>query len=403
MERNHWKWFTTCLLAVFIVSCSDVKETDPAPQEEDNLVEATLLGTRSAAELQFLIQVSGRNVDPSLFRYDVDVYKVIYKTGYKESDIQASGLIMLPKTNDGVGMISFQHGTIVKQTDAPSVQSMQTLEVISYAALSSMGLITVVPDMIGFGESENVFHPYYVEEPTALAVIDNLHAAETLAKEKQSAFNSRLFLAGYSQGGYATMASHKAIEANPLENFKLIASFPAAGGYDITAMQEYFFNLDSYSHPYYLAYVGRSYQTYYDEPDLLKDLFNEPYASNIPLLFDGINGQDDINAQLSNDIKVLVKNGVLNSIDTDPEYEYIKEAFLENSLVDWKPTIPMFMYHGDQDSTVPYENSQITYDKLLNNGASPEILKLINLPGADHSSGIEPYIEEVIKNLQVLK
>jgi pimeloyl-ACP methyl ester carboxylesterase len=403
MERCLWKWTGIVLLALFSFACSDKNDPSPTPPDEDNLVEATLIGSRAAVELQLLIQFSGRNIDPALFAHNVDVYKVIYKTTFKDSEINASGLIFLPKTTDPVGMISFQHGTIVRHADAPSVQDPESLEVVSYAALTSMGFITVVPDMIGFGESKEIFHPYYVEEPTAVAVIDLLRSAETLAEEKQIPFNSKLFLAGYSQGGYATMATHKALEENPLENFDLIASFPAAGGYDISAMQEYFFGLDTYRHPFYLAYVGQSYQEYYDNPALLADFFNEPYASTIPGLFDGLKGQDAINDGLTEDIQALVRPEVIADIGVDPQYDYLKEAFAENSLVDWKPTIPMFMYHGDADTTVPFENSQVTYDQLLANGASADIVKFITLPGADHSTGIEPYVEEVIKKLQELK
>jgi pimeloyl-ACP methyl ester carboxylesterase len=300
-------------------------------------------------------------------------------------------------------MISYQHGTIVRHSDAPSVQPANDFEVVSYAALSSIGFILAVPDMIGFGESNEILHPYYVEEPTADAALDMMRAAKALVNEKQSNFNGKLFLAGYSQGGYATMATHKALEESPLEDFQLVASFPAAGGYDILAMQQYFFSLDSYPHPFYLAYVGRSYQVYYEEPDLLTDFFNEPYASRIPALIDGSKGQDEINSQLTTDMKALVTTGVVTGIETNAEYQYLRAAFAENSLTDWKPTIPMFMYHGDADITIPFENSQITYDQLISNGASPDIVKLITLKGMDHSSGVEEYIEAVINHVQALK
>lgn len=391
-----------CWIALGIVSCTE--KNDPAPEtDKGNLVEATLTGSRSAAELRLLIQLSGRNIDPSLFEHDVDIYKVTYKTTYKDSEINASGLILLPKTTTPVGMISFQHGTIVLQSGAPSVQSQNSLEVISYVAMASMGFITVIPDMIGFGESKGTFHPYYVEQPTATAVTDNLTAAKALADEKQIDFNSKLFLAGYSQGGYATMAAHKALETSPLEGFQLIASFPAAGGYDIKSMQEYFFSLDTYPHPYYLAYVGLSYQTYYDTPDLLIDFFNEPYAAAIPALFNGLKSQDEINAGLTEDIAALVKADMRANINSAPQYQQLREAFEENSLVNWVPIAPIYLYHGDEDTTVPYENTQMTYEKLLDNGAAADKLHLITLSGADHTTGIEPYIEDVVLKLQALK
>ena len=179
------------------------------------------------------------------------------------------------------------------------------------SALASTGFITVLPDLLGFGDSDEIFHPYYVEDPTATAVTDLLRAAATLADEKEVEFNQRLFLAGYSQGGYATLATHKALEADPLEDFDLIASFPGSGGYDIQSLQEYFFSLNTYNDPYYLAYVGLAYQSYYGEANLIDEFFNEPYASRIPGLFDGVNAAGDINAQLTEEIPALVQTEAL--------------------------------------------------------------------------------------------
>lgn len=400
--KKFFTWWLPVLSAVLIFSCSD--KDDPKPlQDEGYLVEATVTGSRAAAELQFFIQFSGRDIDPALFDYDVDIYNVVYKTTYRDEEILASGLILLPKTTAPVSMVSFQHGTIVREADAPSVLSKNSEEVISYAALASMGFIAVIPDMIGFGESSEIPHPYYVEEPTAAAVLDMLKAALELAAEKQIAFNSRLFLAGYSQGGYSTLAAHKALESNPLDDFELIASFPGAGGYDIGSMQEYFFGLDTYDNPYYLAYVGLSYQSYYDRPDLLTRFFREPYAENIPALFDGIKSSEDINGALNSTISELVTEEMLVQSDADPEYKFLRDKFAENSLVDWKPVAPVFFYHGDADVTVPFENSQVTYNKLIGNGANPEDIQLIKLAGRDHNTAIEPYIEDVIRKLESMR
>lgn len=57
------------------------------------------------------------------------------------------------------------------------------------------------------------------------------------------------------------------------------------------------------------------------------------------------------------------------------------------------------MYHGDADTTVPYQNSVITYEQLISNGASASTIEFITLPGADHGSGIEPYVEDFMPRL----
>jgi hypothetical protein len=91
------------------------------------------------------------------------------------------------------------------------------------------------------------------------------------------------------------------------------------------------------------------------------------------------------------------------NINTNPSYEYLVNAFEENSLTDWMPTKKIFFYHGNADTTVPYDNSLSTFQKLIANGTSPGLLQFITLEGADHNSGVEPYITDVIQKLQELK
>lgn len=399
--RQFCSRMVAAAVLVFIFSCSEKDEPAP-PVKKDNLVEAVVTGGRTAQELKYLVQLSGSNIDPALIAYDVDVYNVVYTTTYRDKEIAASGLVLIPRTTNTLPMVSFQHGTLVRAAEAPSLQSKSSVEVISYAALASLGFITAVPDYIGFGTSADVFHPYYVAEPTTAAVIDLLTAAAALAKEKKTAFSGELFLAGYSEGGYATLATHKALETNPVESLTLVASFSGAGGYDITAMQDYLFGLETYSQPYYLSYVGLSYQSYYDQPDVIENFFNEPYASRIPELFDGVTSAADINAQLTTDISALIRPEVRGN-SGDASDKFLREKFEENALVDWAPSLPAFLYHGDLDTTVPLENSERTYDALLANGASAETLHFIVLPGKDHSSAVEPFIEDVIAKLDALR
>lgn len=361
------------------------------------LVSSTSFLNRSASEIKNYIQLSGLDVPLEAIQYDVEIFKVTYKTHYKGEEIIASGLVILPDTDDDVSMLSFQHGTIAAHDEAPTAQPINSTQLVYYSALGTIGMITVVPDFIGFGESDHIMHPYYVEEYTANAVIDLIRAAKELAAKKDLSFNKKLFLAGYSQGGYATMATHKYIEEQGLPGFKLAASFPAAGGYDIKGVQEYFFEQEEYDQPYYLAYVARSYQTAYDWTEPLSKFFQEPYASRIPGLFDGSNSGSEINAQLTYTVADLVTEDILAEIDTDPQYAYIVNAFNDNSLTDWLPQRPMYMFHGDNDDTVPYMNSVDVYMDFISAGADSVYFR--TLDGANHSTGVQPYIEQFVHEM----
>ncbi len=387
--------------AFLFIRCQDdnpKKQIDPVVLKDYELV-----ATKSHTEILSFVKGTGLPVPESEIKYDVDIYKVTYLTALKGSEVTASGLILLPKTSDPVGMISFQHGTISAHGEAPSETSASSSTMTFYAALATTGLIGVIPDLIGFGSSKNILHPYYVEKPTADAVLDNIKAARELALIKENSFNSRLFLAGYSQGGYATMAAHKAIETDGLENFTLIASFPASGGYDVKGVQNYFFAQTTYDQPFYIAYVARAYQIHYGWTSPLSDFFQAPFDSKIPSLFNGQLTGSQINVQLTNQISVLLSADILATIDTSSKYKYIVDAFNENSLTDWTPKTKMYMYHGDLDITVPYQNSVDVYNKFIASGASNQNVTFTTLPFATHSSGVTPYLIDLVGKVSSLK
>jgi pimeloyl-ACP methyl ester carboxylesterase len=398
MKNQLFKASLLFTLFVFVVSCQEEEVA-----EKKVLVSSSLFLTRSASELQTFISVAGIDLPLSELVNDVEIYKVTYTTPYKGEDITASGLVILPKTNSPVGILSFQHGTIAAHNQAPTALALNSSELILYAALASPGFIAVIPDFIGFGASAELMHPYYVEDLTASAILDNIRAGKELAAQKGVRFNQKLFLAGYSQGGYATMATHKAIEENGFPGYDLIASFPAAGGYDVKGVQEYFFSLETYDEPFFLPYVAYAYQTAFDWTQPLTNFFNEPYANQIPSLFDGTKSGGTINQQLTTSILGLVNNDLLENIDTDPKYSYIVDAFNENSLVDFTPTIPVFMYHGSADITVPYQNSVTSYAQYIQNGASTNTVQFFTLEGATHYTGFFPYAEDFVPRLLQLK
>jgi pimeloyl-ACP methyl ester carboxylesterase len=383
------------LICLVVFSCKNEEEVKP----ERMLVSAESVLGRGSSELRLFLSRADLDMDLSVLKYDIDFYRITYKTTYQGQEVTASALVTLPLRAPAAPIVSFQHGTIAAYTQAPTALELSDTELILYQALASPGFIAVAPDLLGFGSSKSILHPYYVEEPTADAVRDAIRAARDLADDKGIAFNGKLFLAGYSQGGYATMATHKSIESEPIEGMELIASFPASGGYDIKAMQEYFFGLEEYNQPFYLAFVAQAYKTNYNWPEPLTDFFNEPYAGKIPSLVNGSKTNNQINDELTNDIKELVSAGLLANIDTDTKYKYIVDAFHENSLTDWTPTITMHMFHGSADTTVPHENSVVTYNKLIANGASTSVVTLTTLEGADHYTGVFPYIEKFIPQM----
>lgn len=403
-RRNKILKASVKLLIVFfgflVFSCSD----DDAVIDQ-KLNSSLKFTSRSQSEISNLITIAepgfpGVSELIQYLKYDITVYEITYKTKYKGEDIIASGLVTFPETQDASPIMSFQHGTMVANAEAPT-EDKDTY--IFLSSLASAGYIFLIPDFIGFGSSNDVLHPYYHEDLTASSVVDMMKAAKELAAQEGYNFDGRVFLSGYSEGGYATMATHKSLEENPVEGFELIASAPSSGGYDIKGMQEYFFGLDTYHQPFFLAYVALSYQSVYDWSFSLSDMFQQPYASNLEGYFDGSMTGIQINAQLTDVLADYLNPDMIANIDTDTKYADVVSALKENSTHDWIPTKRMLLYHGVSDITVPYQNSVDTYHKMMDLGASSEVVTFTPLDGHTHRSGFVPYLSDFMDKFDGLK
>jgi len=395
------------LTGLFLTSC-DNDEALIGLQEEDQilvrLISANKMSKPSKTNISSLISSSGLDFPLSQMKYDVQIWEITYETLYKGSNIVASGMAYIP-LGDGeeFSYLTFAHGTIAANNEAPSELSMVDIQTFLFAAMASTGLITVVPDLIGFGSSKEIMHPYYVEETSALAVIDGLRAVRELLKQEEINSDEELYLSGYSGGGYVTMATHKYIEDYDLEYFDLKASFPAAGGYDMKGVRDFFFDQEVYETPYFMAYIAESYRTYYDiDTSLAQPIFNEPYAQRIINIFDGLSDGSQINSQLNDTVAVLIAPGFLSEPDNE-KYSEISQLFEQNSLLSWIPEIPMYLFHGDADITVPYQNTIDTYDAFLASGTSSEIITLTTFEGADHYTGFVPYLESFMNTIMKLE
>ena len=102
------------------------------------------------------------------------------------------------------------------------------------AFLSGSGYVYVEPDYLGLGDSSGM-HPYQIKEPYGTCVVDLLRAAKQYdLQNDEFMINEQLFLVGYSEGGYATMAAHQIIERDYNDEFIITASLPMAGAYSMS-------------------------------------------------------------------------------------------------------------------------------------------------------------------------
>ena len=116
-----------------------------------------------------------------------------------------------------------------------------------------------MPDFLGYGTSQSIFHPYYDKAHASSTVIDLIKAAKEFLNQEEIAFNEQLFLAGYSEGGYVTLAAAKEIDENPEHGLNVTAVAAGAGGYDLPGMLAEITSGTYYAYPSYLAFVLMAY------------------------------------------------------------------------------------------------------------------------------------------------
>ncbi|HLL95518.1 MAG TPA: lipase family protein [Spirosoma sp.] len=374
------------LLMVAPTGCRIATDADPAaPVPARTLVSSSLLTEITAAQLRS--RYTGTSAVLQFFiRYGVKVYRLDYNTTNTDgTKIKASGAVLIPSdVPTALPMLSLQHGTIQNDSDAPSYFGSGS-EVYTFGSvLASQGYIIAAPDYIGYGASKDVPHTYEHRSSLATASLDMLRATREFLSEGNVNWDKRLYIAGYSEGGYATMALQKKIEEETNGEFNLMASSCGAGAYDKSAFMRQVVNERSSGSAYInrlYIWVLLTYNRIYGLNRPMSYYFREPYATQVTA-----KGKDaDIGVSLNTTFTDSFKKAVLDGKDV----EFLK-AVQDNDIHDWKPRTPTRLFHGDADDTVLYLNSLNAYNAMQKRGASN--VELVTLRGANHASGILGFI-----------
>lgn len=398
MKQLNRKLANLLLFLFVITGCKKDIEIAPVISVPDQFVSASSLGTFPKATIQAFAISAGLSSYTSLIKYDVEFFKLIYNTTYKGKQIQVSGLLAIPKNVPFVPSIfSAQHGTIFKNADAPSnFPSTFT----GFELFASGGFVTIIPDFIGYGVSQNIPHPYYDQLHSGLVVVDMIKATKSYLSKQKHAISNRLFLFGYSEGGYVTMAAQKEIETNSAHNLTLTATAAGAGGYDLTSMLSAIATTPRYNAPSYLAFLLKGYNSTYDWNRPNTDFFQQPYADRIPGLLNGTKTREEINLQLTNSpTALLTPTFYANLLSTNGEIA-LKQKLTENSFLNWVPKSPTRLYHGTADEAVFYETTVTTFNRFKAAGATD--VEFFTIQNGTHESSVQPMVENVIPWIQSL-
>jgi len=325
---------------------------------------------------------------------DVKVVSLNYVTpGVRGESSNASGVLLLP-TGDGctaaAPLVAYAKGTDVQKprTLANPADGETFLLAAMYA---SQGYAVVATDYLGFAKSNYSFHPYLHADSEATSVIDSIRAARNAVGSQGASLNGKVMLTGYSQGGHASMAAHRAIEKNLSTEINVVAGAHLAGPYNLSGSMKLPDAIAGYQFfvPYLVTAWQKIYGNLYSD---VKTAFKAPYADwiegllpNSTLTYTTLvtNGKlPGINGETPNQARdALFQSAFSSDILTNPNNATFLAA-KKNDLLDWTPKSQLMLCGGSGDPTVPPAVHQAVMKKAFDDK------NLSNVTSVD----VDPYI-----------
>jgi pimeloyl-ACP methyl ester carboxylesterase len=362
-------------------------EPEPEPTGPGRLVTTTPLGTFSAADIAQAVAAglaAGERMLPVSPVYGVTSHRLSYLTIDSQGrTVTASGLVSVPLKAAGARspVVSYQHGTIFKDAEAPSNNAVAGEVAV---VLASLGYIVVAPDYVGYGVSKGAEHPYLLAAPSAAAVLDLLTAAKSWRRSEGLADNGQLFLVGYSEGGYVTMAAHRAMQVgtggSPSPHLaSLVAAVPGAGPYHLGVTMDELLRRVKDEYPVLGALIS---------PGLLRHLGSSVRKEVRRLL---------LRAIVPDDADVSFQTTFLDTYMADDEAAMERQS----NVHDWRPDAPVALFHGRDDETVPYASATRTLQAMQARAAPQVGLSDCAAVPSGHLPCVVPYLAFMLNQLAV--
>jgi hypothetical protein len=259
----------------------------------------------------------------------VDVYHLEYETvGAQGESTTASGALMVPRGLDSScrgarPLVVYAHGTSTdKSYNIADLSGAggNTEGVLLAAVFAAFGYIVVAPNYAGYDTSMLSYHPYLVADQQSADMMNALTAARSAFAGVGASAGSKLFVTGYSQGGYVALATLRAMQA---AGISVTAVGPMSGPYALSAFGDAIFMgevdggatvnftllADSYQHAYGNVYANPT------------DVFTAQYASNVTTLLPTTMTRSDLYAQ-----GLLPQYALFSNTPPAPQYAAITPA-----------------------------------------------------------------------------
>lgn len=342
------------------------------------------------------------------FKYDIAAYSVAYTTMNTAGKVvNASGLAVLPVQGAApaveIPMFSFQRPMQVERKYSPSmsIEYDPELTVPVALALASTGYVVACADSLGMGINYDT-NPY-CQLAQGWAVVDMIKASGELAGTygENIVWDERIFMAGYSEGGYASMAAARDIQLNHAGELEVSAVAALGGPYSLSkSMKQVMLGAGpGYPSPYFLPYFLAGYEASYgsedtifqdqrtDEFDFTRDVVNQvpdytppqgsDYALELYKLLNGEHSSEEINGFMKlatpwQGPRSILTPAALDDLE-DGASDMCSILAQNDAFHDWVPEMPFKIFHCLFDDVVPVENAREAYDYFKAHGAKDNV------------------------------
>ncbi len=364
------------------------------------MVSMTYKGSKTKAQI-------GNMFNFPLIKSGADYYQMTYTSVDAKGNLDTlSGLVVIPEdANATYPVLVYEHGTSSCKTCIPSRYGQSGGEEGQAGLLfTGMGYVTLLPDYVGMGDGRG-FQTYVHAATSVSATEDMLKAFRAWAPANEVLINDQLFITGYSQGGYASMAFHKYMQETYGEQ-SVTAATHNSGPYSLSGVMRDLILVDSaYSYPAYIPNTMLGMNEVYEMYNDINEFFKPEYLQNIQAYYDGTLSLTSLNDRIIDTLIAyngasiahhMIKDNILLEIENNPNY-VINQILKDNDVYKWVPKSPTRIFYCKKDDQVPYRNSIVAIDTMYADGADPNLVKIVDVDSTlNHTGCVTPAFTQTI-------
>lgn len=336
-------------------------------------VQYELIARWDVAKLNQILQVdtpkfAGIPVTYSPARNAVRLYRVTYQSVVPErgnKPITATGLVAIPDTGDTrFPMVSYQHGTVYGKQEVPSFPDQSPETQLMIAQFAGQGYVVIGADYFGMGTSTEP-EGYMVKKSHQQATYDMLLASRAVLDHMKLS-STRLHIAGWSQGGFVTMAFLEKLES---ASVPVQSAATASAPVDVFVALNGFLNfprkIDASWTTTLFILSSFAFENYYGVPGLARSVINDAVYEVSRKAYER---QPFDPKDVPTDLRKLVRAEYF-----DPQY-FAASAYgrlvAESTAYRWVIKSPVRNYYGETDEAISTGLGRLamTYQQAIGNG-----------------------------------